>query len=50
MRLARNHPVGSVEPFGDDKPVDDQTFKFLVRSSEGERWRWCCARRSCRRT
>lgn len=28
--------VGSVEPFGDEKPVDDQTFKFLVRSSEGE--------------
>ncbi len=29
--------VGSIEPFGDDKPVDDQTFKFLVRSSEGDR-------------
>lgn len=28
--------VGSIEPFGDDKPVDDQTFKFLVRSSEGD--------------
>lgn len=29
--------VGSIVPFGDDKPVDDQTFKFLVRSSEGDR-------------
>jgi len=28
--------VGSIEPLGPDKPVDDQTYKFLVRSSEGE--------------
>jgi len=27
--------VGSITPFGPDKPVDDQTYKFLVRSSEG---------------
>lgn len=27
--------IGSIESFGDDKPVEDQTFKFLVRSSGG---------------
>lgn len=27
--------VGSIEPLGPDKPVDDQTYKFLVRSNEG---------------
>jgi Phosphotransferase enzyme family len=27
--------VGSITPLGPAKPVDDQTFKFLVRSSEG---------------
>jgi len=32
MSVAR---VGSITPLGPDKPVDDQTFKFLVRSSEG---------------
>ncbi len=28
--------VGSITPLGGDKPVDDQTYKYLVRSSEGE--------------
>jgi Phosphotransferase enzyme family len=28
--------VGSIEPLGPDKPVADQTYKYLVKSSEGE--------------
>ena len=28
--------VGSIEPLGPDKPVEDQTYKYRVRSSEGE--------------
>ena len=28
--------VGSIEPFGADKQVEDQTFKFMVSSSEGK--------------
>lgn len=27
--------VGSIEPLGPDKPVEDQTYKYLVTSSEG---------------
>jgi Phosphotransferase enzyme family len=29
--------VGGIEPLGPDKPVADQTYKFLVVSSEGKR-------------
>ncbi len=28
--------VGSIEPLGPDKPVEDQTYKYLVTSSEGK--------------
>lgn len=34
--LASAACVGSIEPMGPDKPVADQTYKFLVRSREGE--------------
>lgn len=34
--LSSTARVGSIEPMGPDKPVADQTYKFLVRSREGE--------------